>query len=76
MASHLQNPGERDPEDLIPDFDWTRKVTILLSYDSETDTVVIDRGPLGLTLVQAILTSALEDPVFSDEEEYAEDENE
>lgn len=76
MASHLHKPGERDPEELIPDFDWVRRVTIVLSYDSETDTVVIDRGPLGYTMVEAIITKALEDPAFSDDEECVEDESE
>lgn len=60
-------PGHRYPSELIPDFDWVKRVTILLSYDSETDTVVIDRGPLGRTMAIAILEKASEMLEFSDE---------
>lgn len=72
MASHLHRPGERHPEELVPDFDWVRQITILVSYDSETDTVVIDRGALGQTLVEAILEKALEQLAFTDDQEAAE----
>lgn len=54
-------------EDLVTDFDWIQEVTILLSYNSETDTVVIDRGKLGRTLVAAILEKALEDMACADD---------
>lgn len=74
--SSLYRPGERGDDELIPDFDWVRRVTIVISYDSETDTVVIDRGSLGLTMVQAIIEKALSEPCFTDDEEYAADEDE
>ena len=75
--ARLHRSGERDSEELVPDFDWVRRVTIVIDYDAETDTVVIDRGPLGPLMVEAILTRALEDPAFTDDEvipEEAEDE--
>ncbi len=67
--ARLSKPGHRHPSEVIPDFDWTRRVTLMISYDSETDTVVIDRGPLGRTMVEAILELALETLNCSDEEE-------
>lgn len=65
--ARLHKPGERDTDELIPDFEWIQRVTLLVSYDPDTDTVLIDRGSLGRTLAVAVLNKAVEDLNFTDE---------
>lgn len=70
--ARLHKPGERDPDELIPDFEWIQRVTLLVSYDPDTDTVLIDRGPLGRTLAVAVLNQAVEQLNFTDEVDVGE----
>lgn len=58
-----------DPDEttVIPDFEWLRNVTVQVSYNHETDTVVIDRGPLGRSIALFILGRAVEDEAFTDD---------